>query len=148
MRLKCLLERKLLNRYADGEISEKKLSCLKLHLEECAYCKAQLDDLLQAKKIILEKEKVQASSDFLTRLKERLRPEPQIVRLRWVQDMGNWSRRLIPVPIALGLIVFGLLFSEIENTKADSGDLLEGLTNGSEASLDSSLSVDAVIFNE
>lgn len=128
--MRCRTVRKFLNRYVDHELSDVKTSSsLKEHLEACFRCKTELDALLLLKGALAGKERAQAPQDFLEGLKKRLMPEPQIIRLRWVVDMGSISKRLIPVPAIVMIIMAILLFGQIDKEQAVRGEALFGLNS-------------------
>jgi len=130
MRLSCFRIKKLLNRLVDKELpNERSLKLLRGHLKQCPHCNKELDYLYKVKGVIAEKEKVAAPEDFLIKLRERLEPEPQIIRLRWVVDMGALSKKLIPVPVAIMVLVMVLLFGKIGNEVRADEDLIGALTN-------------------
>ena len=153
MKLMCFKNRRLLNRYVDGELSDTKISdLLSKHIDGCSHCRKELDYLLACKKIISTNKRVEVSSDFLVDLKEKLKPEPQIIKLKWVVDMGAWSKRLIPVPMAVMILLSAFMFSRRNNGVFLRGDTMSGLID-TEVSLgveyvDSSSVVGTMLFGE
>ena len=112
--MQCSKVKRLLNRYIDKEIEDRGLIAqVEEHLNMCAHCQAQLKTLASVKGLIAQKEKITAQGDFLARLKEKLEPGAQIIRLRWLPQAGELARRLIPVPVVTMAIMFVLLLSRL-----------------------------------
>jgi len=148
----CINKRRALQRYADGEFTDDSaLKTLKAHLEACPGCSQELEYLLRAKKIVSSHQRVNASPEFVSRLLDRLKPAPEIIRLRWVDDAADWSRRLIPVPVAVTVLVCVVLFARLNQAKAPDY-ILGGLTRADirfdEVYLDSSSVVDRMFFGK
>ncbi len=130
MRLKCYKIKRLLNMFVDNELfDERVLNTLEKHLHDCSSCKEALDSLRMLKGLVSEKEKIVAGEEFLRKLRERLKPESQIVRLKWVTDMGVLSKRLISVPIVVMILMVSLLFSRIDTITTTEDDIFATLTN-------------------
>lgn len=112
--MKCSKARRLLMRFVDKELENKKLAILiEEHLNLCADCKLELNSLISTKELIAQRERLAVSEDFLDRVKGRLGPQPQIIRVSWLPEAGDLARRLIPVPIVTAMLMFALIFSRL-----------------------------------
>lgn len=112
--MRCLKVRRLLNRYVDKELDDKKvIALIEGHLNLCAHCQAQLDSLVSVKGLIGQKEQLTAPEDFLARVKGKLEPEAQIIRIRWLPEAGELARRLIPAPVVIMLLMLSLIFARL-----------------------------------
>jgi len=106
----CKEIRKILNRYLDKETKEEENIFIQKHLNQCLQCKKEYQEIFAIKKMLQEKERLSLPLDYLVfRLRDKLKEEVKTKeRLAWFLEMGNFSRRLIPVPLTA--IVFLLLF--------------------------------------
>ena len=129
--MKCSKVRRFLNPYIDKELDNKKvIALIEEHLNICPYCKAELNSLNLMKGLIAQKEKVTVEESFLVRLKNKLRGEPQIIRLKWLPEAGDLARRLIPVPVAIMILIFTLIFAQMNMTFSPVDEyIFEDLTN-------------------
>ncbi len=107
----CAKVKRLLSRYLDKETSNTDTALVEAHLDICPFCKKEFSALARAKKFILEKERKTLPQDYLVyRLREKIASEQRVTKqgLSWLADMGNFSRKLIPVPVTA--IVLSLAF--------------------------------------
>ncbi len=126
----CYKIKRLLNRFVDNELSDEvSLNTIKEHLQDCPGCKKELDYLQMVKGLMSKKEKIAAGEDFLAKLKEKLKPEPQIIKLRWVTDMGILSKKLIPASLVIMIFMMTLVFGRIDSIGTSSDDIFGALTN-------------------
>ncbi len=118
--MRCNNARRLLNRYADKELNEEKIiGSLEEHLQTCNRCKKELNDLVMIKGIISEKQILEAGPDFLVGIKEKLKPEYQIIKLKWVIETGILAGRLVPVMVTATMLFMVLLLGRINMENAD-----------------------------
>lgn len=116
--MRCPKVKRLLSRYSDGELKGCPASeAIEQHLKACSGCRAELGSMLSAKNLVSSQERIKLKDGFLGRLKDRLRPQPEIVRLRWVLDAGDLARRIIPVPAFFIAVVMILLFGQLRKTQ-------------------------------
>lgn len=128
--MNCGKVKRLLNRYVDKELIDQGLiAFVEGHLASCPDCKAQLQSLAATKTLISQKERITVGEDFLARLKDKLRPKPQLARMRWVAEAGNLARRLIPVPAAVTVLMFALLFLRLNGVDPVEEYLFADLSN-------------------
>ncbi|MBM3249415.1 MAG: hypothetical protein FJZ09_01015 [Candidatus Omnitrophica bacterium] len=123
--LNCKKVKKLLSRYLDGEMDEATSRELKAHLEGCVSCARELSGLNAVKNALAAKERKALPEDYLVcRLKERLHSAEEVApKWQWLPDMGNLSRRLIPVPVAV--IAVSLAFLSATLGEFDKVDIVD-----------------------
>lgn len=110
----CRKTKKLLSRYLDLEINLKEVTFVKEHLKQCPLCNREYEELLQLKRLLLEKERKTFPLDYLVlRLREEIAGQESLKeRISWIESLGNLSRRLIPVPVtAIVLTLVFMIFS-------------------------------------
>ena len=99
----------LLNRYADNELATPDRESFQKHLKVCPVCTKELQIVLNMKQGI-SSNKIQTNSEFFwQQLKVRISNENRGEASEAIFDFGGWARRLIPVPIAVGIIALALL---------------------------------------
>ena len=99
----------LLNRYADNELTISDRESFQKHLKECPVCAKELQIVLNMKQGI-SSNKIQTNPEFFwQQLKARIAQENRGKASEAVFDFGGWARRLIPVPIAVGIIAVAVL---------------------------------------
>ena len=136
----CVRVRRLLSRYLDRETNDPDTVLVKGHLYNCPLCKAELSGLSAAKNLIRAKERKTLPQDYLVR---RLREEISLERMgaerfSWLADMGNFSRRLIPVPVSM--IVLSAAFLILSpGQKADKHSLEDTLLSRTAVTTDVAL---------
>jgi anti-sigma factor RsiW len=146
--LNCKNVKKLLSRYIDAETDEATALELKAHFEGCPSCARELSELNALKIALVKKERKSLPEDYLIyRLRERLRSE-ETVSPRWLLDMGNLSRRLIPVPvavIALSLVFLSATLREFDKVNVVDSYLFQDNLGGTELNLleESQVSLDS-----
>ena len=99
----CARVRGSLSKFVDAELGDRDSAAVKAHLEACLGCKEEFAKLSALKNIITGKERKALPEDYLIhQLRQRIyaqnEPSP---KLQWLVDMGNLSRKLIPVPVAV-----------------------------------------------
>lgn len=107
----CARVRKLLSRYLDKETGDLDAAMVRTHSDNCAFCNAELSGLVRIKELIQGKERKTLPRDYLvSRLHEEIALEQRYEeRLSWLADMGNFSRRLIPIPVSIIVLSMVLL---------------------------------------
>lgn len=126
----CRKVKRLLNRYSDQELAGKDMLVLvETHLNECALCRKELAALTAVKGLLARKEKITVTEDFLSGLRNRLRGEPQVIRVRWLPEAGDWARRLIPLPAVALSLLFVLLWTGLNGKSPVDEYIYAGLSN-------------------
>ncbi len=96
----CRKIKRLLNAYLDKELNPQKTSLVESHLKTCLNCQKELKDFLSLKKLIGLEEKKKAPPGFSQLLLEKIR-EKRPLSL----EIENLAKKLIPIPLALGLLL-------------------------------------------
>jgi hypothetical protein len=101
--MKCNYSR-LLNRYLDNELSYEDKDFMVSHLQGCAICRKELK-YLDVLKQNISKDKIDTDPEFFWQaLKVRfVEKEGKGAAQPVVLEFGNWAKRLIPVPIVIGI---------------------------------------------
>lgn len=116
--MKCNKVIRLLNQYVDQElIGGKTIALMEKHLSQCVGCKQQYNNIIALKTALSQKEKITASDKFLVNIQDKLKPAPEIIKLNWQIDTGNFARRLLPVPIIATVLVSIFLFININKAE-------------------------------
>ncbi len=104
----CAGIKRMLSRFVDGEATEKEKGLLESHLAACPECAKELALVSKAKNMIAARERKLLPEDFLIgRLRAMLAEEAAGKERFSLPALGNFSRRLIPVPVAA--IAFSIL---------------------------------------
>ncbi|MCD6134721.1 MAG: zf-HC2 domain-containing protein [Candidatus Omnitrophica bacterium] len=105
--MNCRKVKRLLGRYLDKEIEGRLLKLIESHLEKCAACRGELENLAAIKKMFSDKERVKVREGFLVRLKAKIEAgeETEKIREKEVETAGILARRLIPVPLVIILLL-------------------------------------------
>ena len=99
----------LLNRYADNELPVADREFFQQHLLICPECARELK-IISSFKQSLSSNKVQTNPEFFwQQLKVRITKENRGEASEAIFDFGGWARRLIPVPVAIGIIAVAIL---------------------------------------
>ena len=126
--MKCRRILKLLNRYIDKELLNRQdLELVEEHLKLCSGCKQEFEQILSLKGLISQQERLAVDNTFLEIIKEKIRPKQRVMTLDWSKDLETLSKRLIPVPIVITLIMAFLLFRNGKTNYLDEY-LLEDVT--------------------
>ncbi|HEC69542.1 MAG TPA: hypothetical protein ENI31_04595 [Candidatus Omnitrophica bacterium] len=99
--MNCKKIKKLIQLYIDQEIDSEKTQVLKEHLKTCASCQREVNTLVSLKKLISSQEKITTSQDFIAKVIEKIRKQ-EILKM----NLEGAAKRLIPLPLALGLVTF------------------------------------------
>ncbi|MDD3905825.1 MAG: zf-HC2 domain-containing protein [Candidatus Omnitrophica bacterium] len=137
----CAKVKKLLSRYIDKEANFAEDSLVRTHIANCAFCEKELSELAGVKALVSGNKRVSLPQDYMV---SRLRTE--IGRIRQVGDrlswaaMGNFARRLIPIPAVA--LVASIVFLVIISGQPVTGDSLEEhIFSGNAATMDTALKV-------
>ncbi|MFA5090000.1 MAG: zf-HC2 domain-containing protein [Candidatus Omnitrophota bacterium] len=136
----CGQVRKLLPRYLDKEANDREVAFIKDHLSHCHLCSREYSELSEVKQLMLEKERKSLPEDYLvSRLREEItRRQYTEEKLSWLTGMGNFSRRLIPIPVATIALSIALLIvtsrQQIANYSLDE-HILSGAQTTTETAL-------------
>ena len=104
--MNCKKIKKLIQLYIDQEIDSEKIQVLKEHLKTCVSCQKEVNFLTSLKKLISSQEKITPSQDFIAKVMEKIRKQ-EILKM----SLDRVAKRLIPLPLALGLVIFTYLGS-------------------------------------
>jgi hypothetical protein len=127
--MKCKYFR-LLNRYADGEISTDDKTLLESHLLDCPVCAQELKVLKALKENTVRKD-IQTNPEFFwQQLKGRIAQEGRDKAQEIEVGFGNWAKRLIPIPVVIGIIAIVIL-NAIPDNLNPVDEYLFGNGNGS-----------------
>ncbi|MFH1245022.1 MAG: zf-HC2 domain-containing protein [Candidatus Omnitrophota bacterium] len=116
----CRKIRRLLNRYIDKEIAGREVTLVEAHLKECVDCRRELAAIEAVQALMTQKGKIAVQGDFLSGLRDKLQAQPQKIRVRWLPEAGDWSRRLIPLPLAVLSLLFVLLLAGLNGRNSAS----------------------------
>ncbi len=121
----CAKIKRLLNKYIDKELDKQGLDRIQGHVKECVFCKEELDKLYLVKGLIENRERKSLPEDYLVcRIKDRIRASlQQQPNLQWLIELGNLSKRLIPVPVVATAVLILTLFLTSNNSQT--GNLLD-----------------------
>ncbi|MDD5654748.1 MAG: anti-sigma factor [Candidatus Omnitrophica bacterium] len=126
----CAKIKRLLSLYIDQEANNADTALVEAHLDKCPGCQKELSQLSRIKGCISEKERRVLPPDYLI---SRLRDE--ITSRQYARDrlslvrMGNFARRLIPVPVAAIVLMTMLMFMSVKQT-VDTDSLEDNILNG------------------
>ena len=104
--MNCKKIKKLIQLYIDQEIDSEKTQLLEEHLKTCANCQKEVNTLTSLKKLISSQEKITPSQDFTAKLMEKIRKQETLK-----MNLERVAKRLLPLPLALGLLIFTYLGS-------------------------------------
>jgi predicted anti-sigma-YlaC factor YlaD len=107
----CLRIQRLLSRYVDQEARESDAALVRTHLEGCSACRKEWAELARVKELIVKKERKTLPEELWpSRLRNALiREQNKAPDFSW-DILGQFSRRLIPIPIGVILLSVGLLY--------------------------------------
>lgn len=99
--MNCAKIKRELVAYLDGELSERKVSALRSHLEQCPACKLEAEKLSASATFLDEIEDIEPGPDFLKKVMVRTRSLPVMLPARRLFVV----RKLIPVAAAAMIIL-------------------------------------------
>jgi predicted anti-sigma-YlaC factor YlaD len=145
----CIKVSKLLSRYLDKEASCADNLLIEAHLDKCLSCKKELLELSRIKELVLGKERKTLPQDYLVcRLRQNIADERCIIKqgLSWLSGIGDFSRKIIPVPVAVIVIslVFMILTSKQQLTEYS---LEEHVLSGAQTTTETALGVMLGVLN-
>jgi len=109
--MNCAKIKYLLNRYIDKELTDQKLIAhVEEHIMGCSDCKKELNLLRATKNLIAKQEKITVGDEFFAMLQDKLPIETEATEVKWLPDAGELARKLIPVPAVVTMIIFSLIF--------------------------------------
>jgi len=138
----CIKVKRLLSSYLDKETNITDTTIARLHLESCSFCKEELLRFSQVKDSILKKKRRALPEDYmLCRLQvELINEQLREKKISWLANMGNLSRRLIPVPVTV--IVLSLIFLILSSMQQTSRyPLEEHILSGTQTTTETALGV-------
>jgi predicted anti-sigma-YlaC factor YlaD len=134
----CWRVRKILSRYADNEVNGADDLLINAHLKECPPCRKELSGLIRVKLFILGMERAAMPQDHLVcRLREKITRWQRAKKKFSLADMGNFARRLIPLPLAA--VVLSLVFLALNSGQADRYLLEDQILSGAQVTTDTAL---------
>lgn len=124
----------LINRYADSELSASEDDFIEEHIKTCPFCARELK-YIRALKQRFSQNKIESDPDSFWQVLKSSLPEGNFVpeEQNLMAVLGNWSRKLIPVPVVVAVCaaiffysmpvkvnmvdkyVFGTNFSNVHN---------------------------------
>jgi hypothetical protein len=129
---------KSLNKYLDNELDSKESAFFLEHLKVCPECGKELK-IMSLLRNGLNNKKIDSNQEFFWQtLKSRISQEESFLqRGTFVFDLGNWAKKLVPVPVVIGIVaaVFLILASSANENLIDSylfssaGDNISSLSN-------------------
>ncbi len=136
----CLKVKRLLSRYLDKETGETETNLVETHLNSCSLCKKELLELSRVKELVSGKERLILPENYLvSRLREEItRQERRRKRLSLI-DLGNLSRRLIPIPVATIVLSLLFLFLISAGPKVSEFSLADNLLSGTPVTTEAAL---------
>jgi hypothetical protein len=136
----CARVRRSLSRYLDKETGDPETVMVRTHLDKCSSCEGELSRLARIKELIQSKERKTLPQDYLvSRLREEIALERSAgEKLSWLADMGDFSRRLIPVPVSL-IVLSMALFILIPGQKINKSSLEDMLLSKTAVTTDTAL---------
>ncbi len=136
----CRKVKRLLSRYLDKETGNADSALIRAHLDNCSFCRKELLGLSRVKELISGKERKVLPQDYLVyRLREEIAGQQHAEeKLSWIAGMGNFSRRLIPVPVAVIVLSIVFLIS-ISKQQVSEYSLEEHILSGTQTTTETAL---------
>jgi hypothetical protein len=102
---------KLLNRYIDGEITLEEKSFLDKHIVSCPYCEQESKSIARIGRAIKSMRVSIDTNIFWDNLKGKINNDLSVYKESesFSFDLGNFARKLIPVPIVFALLTVVIL---------------------------------------
>lgn len=102
----CARVESLLVRAAEGALTSADEARLRAHLEQCASCRAELDDQRAMREMLQGYPVEGAGLGFDTRVMAAVRAESEARESSWLNalDFRRWTWRLVPVAAVLALL--------------------------------------------
>jgi hypothetical protein len=102
---RCAQIKKWLSSYIDKELSNDKSNLVEEHARNCPSCQQELNKLGIVKQMLAGRKRKSLPPDYLlVRLREKISSAEHTENIQWVADAGNFSRRLIPVPLIITVV--------------------------------------------
>jgi len=126
----CARIKRLLSVYIDKEANNADTALVEAHLDKCPDCQKELSQLSRIKESVSKKERKALPPDYLIfRLRDELASRQYARDRLSLVRMGDFSRRLIPVPVAAIVLMTMLMFMSIRQT-AGTDSLEDNILNG------------------
>jgi len=137
--IECTKVKRMLSRYLDKEIGGEDSVMIEAHLANCTQCSKELSELTRLKGIVSGVTRITLPQDYLvSRIRDsimRTRCEERVFSL---SDIGNFARKLIPLPI--GILVASIVFLVFISVQPASKNSLEDhIFSGSNATTEMAL---------
>lgn len=130
--MKCGLS-KLLNRFADNELSFEDKALMERHLLTCSFCAKDLKVINTLRKNIAGNT-IESNPDiFWQALNKRMQKDISEEK-DFVIGLGVWARRLVPVPVIVAIVAV-ILFSSIPSKSNVIDDYVFGVNFSNVSSL-------------
>jgi predicted anti-sigma-YlaC factor YlaD len=112
----CAKIKRMLSRYLDKEVSDADSVAIEAHLVNCPLCKKEISELYQVKSFASKIERKTLSQDYMvSRLRDAIAYAQYAKKKLSLAGMGNFARKLIPVPVTA--IVISILFLIFTSTQ-------------------------------
>jgi len=135
----CKDVKRMLSRYLDKETLDSDTAMIEAHLDNCLICKEELLALMNDRNLMAGIKRKPLPRDYLVlRLRERIADERRILERFSLAGMGEFARKLIPVPVvALIASIAFLVLTSMEPVNKYSLD--DHIFNGSAATAETAL---------
>lgn len=138
----CIKVKRLLSRYLDKETGEAETTLVATHLNSCPLCKKELLELSRVKELVSGKERMTLPESYLVcRLREEIAREQRTRKRLFLGNIGNLSRRLIPIPVATIVLSIVFLFLISTGQKVSESSLEDNLLSGTPVTTEAALGV-------
>ena len=138
----CIKLKKLLSRYLYKETGETETTLVTTHLNTCPLCKKELLEFSRVKEIVSGKERMTLPENYLVgRLREEIVREQRAGKRLSLGNIGNLSRRLIPIPAATIVLSIVFLFLISTGQQANESSLEDNLLSGTPVTTETALEV-------
>ena len=138
----CIKVKRLLSRYLDKETGEAETTLVATHINTCSLCKKELLELSRVKELVSGKERITLPESYLVcRLGEEIAREQRTRKRFSLGNIGNLSRRLIPIPVATIVLSIIFLFLISAGQQANESSLEDNLLSGTPVTTEAALGV-------
>lgn len=113
----CAQVKRILSRYLDKETRDADTIMIEAHLDSCSLCRKELSELSRVKRLVSGRERKTLPQNYLvSRLRDAIARARYSEKRFSLTGMGNFARRLIPVPVAA--IIISLVFLVLTSTQS------------------------------
>ena len=118
--MKCRYVKRMISRYVDGELNPDEKKDFDSHIQDCAACTEELEEILATHRLFASAERFPAPVGFSTRVLANLEEEENL-RFRFLIAIKPFFMRTAQVTFALVVITVGILSGNLllaERTQA------------------------------